>query len=55
MNRQVYIAPHTDRIQVAMEQGFMVTSGEDAKVELPDDQETTVEEYDSFENQVTFY
>lgn len=53
MNRQVYIAPHTDRIQVAMEQGFMVTSKE-AAIEVKDDKPIEVEEYERFDMEVTF-
>lgn len=53
MNRQVYITPRTDRIQVAMEQGFMVTSKE-AAIEVKDDKPIEVEEYERFDMEVTF-
>ena len=52
MNRQVYIAPRTDRIQVAMEQGFRVPSKE-AAIEVKDEP-IEVEEYERFDMEVTF-
>ena len=53
MNRQVYIAPRTDRIQVAMEQGFMVTSKE-AAIKVEDDKPIEVEKYERFDMEITF-
>ena len=53
MKRTVYEAPVTELIQIELEGGFMQSSAVETVIKVED---TTfeVEEYDSFENQITF-
>mgnify|MGYP003408173974 FL=1 len=52
MKRTVYEAPLTELFQIELEGGFMQSS---AKTEVViEDTSFEVEEYDSFENQITF-
>ena len=52
MKRTVYEAPLTELFQIELEGGFMQSS---VKTEIKtEDTSFEVEEYDSFENQITF-
>ena len=53
MKRTVYEAPTTELFQIELEGGFMQSSAVETVIKVED---TTfeVEEYDSFENQITF-
>lgn len=51
MKRDVYIAPQTAKFQVIMEQSFMAAS-EPAKIK--EESPVEVEEYERFDNEVTF-
>jgi hypothetical protein len=51
MKRSVYVAPTTERFQIELEGAFMVGSQTEIKAE---NSTIEVEEYDSFENEVTF-
>ena len=52
MKRTVYEAPVTELFQIELEGGFMQSS---VKTEIKaEDTTIEVEEYDSFENQITF-
>ena len=53
MKRTVYEAPVTELFQIELEGGFMQSSAVETVIKVED---TTfeVEEYDSFENQITF-
>ena len=52
MKRSVYEAPVTDRFQIELEGVFM--SGSKTEIQATEDSKVEVEEYDSFENIITF-
>ena len=54
MKRTVYEAPVTELFQIELEGGFMQASVGSEAVLKEEDINFEVEEYDSFENQITF-